>query len=302
MRLLVSLCSSTPGAPEALVVYDAASGRVDPVPLLDSGAGAFGLCVAEDTIYCLIDHGRPDPEEPERSELCALDSSTLEVRWRYSFRLGRDVHSVAAGAVRIFVTSAGTDEVLELPLDDRGHVRDERVVWRPDPSGERADHHHLNDVVIDGDRVLVSGFGPRPTPEWRWKDATAGFVRALPSGELVMGPVYQPHSICRLSADELALCESPRRQVVTSGGRRSAPLPGYARGLCLAGGSLWVGTSRQRRPSEEASILDYAPDHGSDEPGICAISRLDTPTLQIQEVIPLDPHGREVYDIVRLHS
>jgi hypothetical protein len=48
--------------------------------------------------------------------------------------------------------------------------------------------------------------------------------------------------------------------------------------------------------------LDYAPDYGSDDPGICAICRLDTPTLQIQEVIPLEPHGREVYDIVMLHS
>src|SRR4051812_14192944 len=109
--------------------------------------------------------------------------------------------------------------------------------------------------------LLVSGFGPRPTPEWRWKDATAGFVRALPGGELVTGAVYQPHSICRVSPNELAICESPRRRVITTTGRRSELLPGYSRGLCWADGSLWVGTSRQRRASEAASILDYAPTH-----------------------------------------
>ena len=237
MRLLVSLCSSTTEAPEAIVVYDAATGRVEPAPLSDPGAGVFGLCVANSIIYCLIDHGPPSPGEPERSELCALDSATLAVRWRYPFRVGRDVHSVAARGHRLSVTSTGTDEVLELALDDQGRIEDERVIWRAGPAGERADRHHVNDVLIDGDRMLVSGFGPRPTPESGWKDTTAGFVRALPSGDLVMGPVYHPHSICRLSAGELALCESPRRRVVTSTGRRSELLPGYSRGLCLVGGS-----------------------------------------------------------------
>ena len=300
MRLLVSLCSSTTEAPEALVVYDALTAAVEPVSLPDSGAGVFGLCVANGSIYCLIDQGRPSPAEAERSELCRLDSATLAVRWRYAFRVGRDVHSVAAGGHRLLVTSTGTDEVLELALDDHGRIEDERVIWRPNPGSERADRHHVNDVVIDDGRILVSGFGPRPTPGSGWEDATAGFVRALPSGDLVMGPVYHPHSICRLSPDELALCESPHRRVITSTGRRSGLLPGYSRGLCLAGGSLFAGTSRQRRPSEEAAILDYTPSHGPNDPGVCAISRLDTGTLRVQEVIPLDPHGREVYDIVVL--
>lgn len=76
MRLLVSLCSSTAEAPEALVVYDAATERVEPGWLPDSGTGAFGLCVAYGKIYTLVDHGRPNPDEPERSELYALDSGT----------------------------------------------------------------------------------------------------------------------------------------------------------------------------------------------------------------------------------
>lgn len=87
-----------------------------------------------------------------------------------------------------------------------------------------------------------------------------GRVRAgLPEGGLLMGPVYHPHSICRVSTDELAIRESPRRRVITSTGRRSGLLPGYSRGLCWAGDSLWVGTSRQRRSSEEASTLEYTP-------------------------------------------
>jgi hypothetical protein len=43
------------------------------VRLPDPGAGAFGLCVANGRIYTLVDHGRSNPDKPERSELCALD-------------------------------------------------------------------------------------------------------------------------------------------------------------------------------------------------------------------------------------
>jgi hypothetical protein len=158
VRLLVSLCSSTTEAPEAVVVYDADMGTVEPVSLPDSGAGVFGLCVANGSIYCLIDQGRPSPDEAERSGLCRLDSATLAVRWGYAFRVGRDVHSVAAGGHRPLVTSTGTDEVLELALDDQGRIEDERVIWRPNPGSERADRHHVHP------RPPRAGSSPSPRP------------------------------------------------------------------------------------------------------------------------------------------
>src|SRR4051794_16804608 len=124
MRLLISLCNSTPDTPEALVTYDTDSGTPEGVKLEDSGFGVFGLFVWEATVYCVIDRGRAIPDEPERSELVALDASTLSIRWRYAFKVARDVHSIVAYGDRLFAASTGTDEVVELSLDSIGRVTD----------------------------------------------------------------------------------------------------------------------------------------------------------------------------------
>lgn len=187
--------------------------------------------------------------------------------------------------------------MLRLDLDGEGRVKAEQVVWKPDPEAERADLHHLNDVAVIDGRLLISGFGPRPGPR-AWQDARKGFVRSTSDGTVVLGPLYHPHSICDLGSGEFAVCESPRRRVVTNRDRISSRLPGYARGLCLAGGKLYVGTSRNRHPSEPLSILPYRGDYGDE--GLAAICELDPETLDVERMIELSPHGREVYDIALL--
>src|SRR3954447_5147860 len=231
MRLLISLCNSTPDTPEALVTYDTDSGTTEGVKVEDPGHGVFGLAVCEATVYCVADRGRATPDGAEHSELVALDASTLSIRWRYTFKVARDVHSIVASRDRLFAASTGTDEVVELSLDSMGRVTDERVYWRVEQTHERRAGHHMNSLAFVDGHLLVSGFGPRPAEAW--KDAIDGFVLALPSGDRVMRPTYHPHSICALEDGELALCESPRRRVVTSRGRASWSLPGYARGMCL---------------------------------------------------------------------
>lgn len=296
MFLLVSLCSRTDEAPEVLVVVDSGRAVVEPVSVADPAWGAFGLCATPRAIYAVFDHGRPTPGEPERSELRAFDPETLEPCWRYPFRLGRDVHSIAMTSDGLLAVSTGTDEVLRLEVDPERGVTSEEVVWRVG-EGVREDRHHLNGVATAGERTLVYGFGRRPAPD-AWQDARDGFVATLEGDERLLGPVYHPHSICELSADELAVCESPRRRVVTSLGRVSAPLPGYARGMTVAGGTPYVGTSRNRHPSEPLSLLPYDRSPSSIGDGIAAVCRLDPTTLAVEQVIELAPHGREVYDIV----
>ncbi|MDP9301477.1 MAG: TIGR03032 family protein [Actinomycetota bacterium] len=164
----------------------------------------------------------------------------------------------------------------------------------------KGDEQHLNSVASVDGGFLIAGFGRRPPGASSWRAATRGFVRSVPDGNLIMAPLYHPHSICRLARGEVAVCESPRRHVVTSEGRVSDPLPGYARGLLRAGDKLYAGTSRHRRPSEPASILDYGPATSEIDDGACSVCQLDAATLGLESVIPLDPHGREVYDIVAL--
>jgi hypothetical protein len=272
---------------------------IQPIAVPKPALGAFGLCLTSSTVYTVFDLGRPVEEQPERSELRALDPATLRVHWRYSFKLGRDVHSIVADSGGMYAVSTGTDELLRLGLDADGRVTSEEIVWRAEGDDERADRHHVNDVAVVGGQLLVSGFGPRPGPTV-WEGARDGFVRSVADGSVVMGPLYHPHSICDLGSGELAVCESPRRRIVTSTGRISSPLPGYARGLCIAGGRLYVGTSRNRHPSEPLSILPYDRPTAPAGEGIVAICELDLVTLALERVIELRPYGREVYDLVKL--
>jgi hypothetical protein len=299
VRLLVSMCSRTDEAPECLVVCDPDRRLVESVAVADPALGTFGLALTASTVYAVFDLGRPVDEDPERSELRAFDPGTLRVRWRYPFEVGRDVHSIAVEGGQLHAVSTGTDELLRLGLDPDGAVTSEEVVWRPDPEDERTDGQHLNDVALVGGQLLVSGFGPRPGP-MAWQDARDGFVRSVVDGSVVLGPLYHPHSICELGSGEFAVCESPRRRVLTSTGRISGTLPGYARGLCVAGGRLYVGTSRNRHPSEPLSILPYDRSSAPADEGIVAICQLDLGTLAVKQVIELHPYGREVYDIVEL--
>ena len=297
MRLLVSLCSRTAEAPGSLLVLDTAPLQIEAARIVDPAFGTFGLSVSRSTVYSVFDRGRPTPDQPERSELRALDHGSLHERWRYPFTVGRDVHSICADDSSLYAVSTGTDELLQLDLDGEGRVKTEEVVWKPDLEAERTDLHHLNDVAVIDGRLLISGFGRRPGPN-AWQDARMGFVRSTSDGTVVLGPLYHPHSICDLGSGEFAVCESPRRRVVTNKGRTSSPLPGYARGLCLAGGKLYVGTSRNRHPSEPLSILPYRGDYGDE--GLAAICELDLETLDVERIIELSAHGREVYDIAQL--
>lgn len=298
MRLLVSLCARTESAPEALLVYDTASAAIEPIPLPGDVHGVFGIAVGEGVAYCAADMGRPTPGEPERSELLALDLDTMDIRWRYPFRIGLDVHSLLTSDDGLYAVSTGSDELLVMGLADDGRIATEEVLWRVDRTTQRADRHHLNDVRSVGDDLLVSGFGPRPGPA-AWADAREGSVWSIPAGRQILGPIYHPHSICGLLDGELAVCESPRSRVVTSTGRISALLPGYARGMCLDAERLFVGTSRDRRPSEPRSILPHDPP-AQTPPWVCSVSRLDARTLRLEDVVDLAPYGREVYDIVPL--
>lgn len=160
-------------------------------------------------------------------------------------------------------------------------------------SGARTEVNHLNSVCIVDRRPLVAAFGPRPKTSTDWRDARAGGVWS--ERDIVLQPIYHPHSICLVSADEIAVCESPLRRLVTTLGRASRELPGYARGLCVAGDRLFAATSETRHGT--GGVLPYdAPKPFP--PGKCAISELDVAELDIKRTVELTPVAREVYELI----
>ena len=291
MEILVSFCNvSVPGRP-ALGLLDTATSsfRVLQLPRkLPQPVSVAGLGASRDYLYAALPESPPAP-----SELLILERGELAVRNHYVFRSALDVHSLLVSGDALFVVSTGTDEVIELRL--RGcEVLSETVRWRPEPGAPRADNHHLNALCEWRGELLVSGHGKKTAD--RWSSARGGFIVNINRGEQMAQNIHHPHSLVPVG-DTLAYCESSTMAVRLLGDVRAQRLPGYARGLCLAGGKLFVGTSIGRRVSKSTGVINNPAESGVPA-GRCTCSRLAPDTFAVEETVDLSSYGTEIYDLL----
>jgi hypothetical protein len=296
-HLLISFCNTIAGAP-ALALLDLVSSTVAvvDVPEALSTERATGLAVSPEFVFVLTSSASAEPGLPisgrRPSGLWLFDRHDLSLIARHALTEVYDAHSMIVGPDGLDVVSTGTDEVIRIRL--RGaDVNGEDVVWRPDPEGPRTDVHHLNGICRWNDRVIVSGFGKKAGA--LWDSAAAGFVAAVPSGETIAGARH-PHSVMPLD-DTLAYCDSATAQLRVLGSSRAVALPGYARGLCRVGATVFVATSRGRKTSKSTGLLTTRADPGA-VAGRCAIVCCALDTMSIERVIDVEPLGLEIYDLV----
>jgi Domain of unknown function (DUF4915) len=299
MDILVSLCNiSVPGLP-ALGLLDTATSafrilqlpRDLPPNRLSQRAGIHGLAVSTRYVYAVLQ------KDPSPSELLVLARKDLRLLNRYVFQAS-NVHSLCVSGEVLNIVSTGTDEVIELRM--RGsEVISETVFWRPDPEAPRADIHHLNAICAWRGDLLVSGFGKKPGQDWSL--TRDGFIVNVTRGEKFASGIYHPHSLMTIG-DAITYCESGNRTVRVIGRGQTQRLPGYTRGLCLAGQKLFVGTSVGRRVSKSTGML-YNPQHSSGAPaGRCTICRLSASTLEIEDIVDLSDYGYEIYDLLTVEG
>jgi Domain of unknown function (DUF4915) len=246
------------------------------------------------------------------STLLTFDRRDLSLRDRYTFRLGRDVHSLALLDGGLMAVSTGTDALVELAVRD-GRVVDEHVHWRADPIGQEQDLIHLNAVAVqrggpaDGrGALLVSGFGRRTGRSW--SSARKGFIRRVgvwdgAPGAVLAAGLMHPHSVLDDGHDVL-LCASYDRAVRTLGeGEWLTGLPGYARGLCRIRDTVYVATSVGRRRSRSGAgpAAPLGNPHDAGRPtGDCTVVGVDRSTgLPVSQVV-LTPVVKEIYDLLYL--
>jgi uncharacterized protein (TIGR03032 family) len=129
--------------------------------------------------------------------------------------------------------------------------------WRPPFVTALAaeDRCHLNGLaLVDGQPRYVTALGQTDTPGgWRPAKADGGCLLDVPGGAVVACGLSMPHSP-RWHDGRLWLLESGRGRLVVvdvPGGRRQtvAELPGFTRGLALAGPYAFVGLSKIRATS-----------------------------------------------------
>jgi hypothetical protein len=296
-HLLISFCNTTAGAPSlALLDLESWSLSVLDVPDAVATERATGLGMSASHVFVLTSTATAlpgdAPNQRRPSGLWVFDRWDLSVVARHTLARVYDAHSMLIGPDCLDIVSTGSDEVIRATL--RGvEVVQEDVLWRPDADGPRADVHHLNGICRWKDRVIVSGFGKKTGR--LWESAHSGFAAAIPSGEIVANARH-PHSVMPLG-DTLAYCDSASAELRILGSACVISTPGYARGLCQVGSTVFIGTSRGRRTSKSTGLLTNRADPGTTT-GRCAIVCCSLEPFAAERVIDLEPMGLEIYDIL----
>lgn len=129
--------------------------------------------------------------------------------------------------------------------------------WRPPFVSALAaeDRCHLNGMALEDDRPrYVTTLSETDTPEgWRPGKAEGGCLIDVPSGAVVARGFAMPHSP-RVYRGRVWLLDSGRGRLVTMEPSSDRPetvaaVPGYGRGLALAGPVAFVGLSKIRETS-----------------------------------------------------
>ncbi len=143
--------------------------------------------------------------------------------------------------------------------------------------------------------MIVSCFGKKTETE-EWNSARNGFLHNISQNEKIVSNIEHPHSFAVVN-DKLVYCESRKKQACFVNDNNTITLPGYARGLCIAGDKLFAGTSASSKVSKSTGKLIKPLGLGI-EGGDCTVSRINPNTVQIEKTVSLRKYAEEIYEFL----
>lgn len=174
-------------------------------------------------------------------------------------------------------------------------------LWKP-PFISRLtpfDHCHLNGLALDDGRPrFVTALGTTDTPQgWRQDKLRGGVLIEIESGETVLEGLAMPHSP-RMIGGRLFLLNSAACELLAVDPERRTRevvvrLPGFARGLAVAGDYLFVGLSQLRHDHRVFGDLPIASAQGL----YCGVLCLHLPTGRIAGELRYLRTCKEIYDV-----
>ncbi|HZH66195.1 MAG TPA: DUF4915 domain-containing protein [Flavisolibacter sp.] len=298
MHILVSFCNlrSLPGRPAlGLFNADTMDLRVLKLPVeVPQGIGMMGLAISSQFVFVGLQVSGGTKAAFSPPGLLIFNRSNFSLVHHYTFGLVKDIHSfwLSKDEARLYVVSTGTDEVIEVKLE-RATVVAEKFFWRPEPEGVREDVFHINCIYEWQGDLVISGFGKKTENE-EWNSARNGFIFNISQNKTIVSGIEHPHSFAGADG-RLAYCESRKRQLCFVNDKDTITLPGYARGLCIAGDKLFAGTSASRKKSKSTGKLNKS--LGIDG-GECSISQINLRTPEIEKTVNLRKYGEEIYELL----
>jgi uncharacterized protein (TIGR03032 family) len=173
--------------------------------------------------------------------------------------------------------------------------------WRPPFVTALAaeDRCHLNGLaIVSGRPKYATALGESDTPNgWRASRHHGGCLMEVSSGEVISRGLSMPHSP-RWHDGRLWLLESGIGQLVLvdpATGRRQpvAELPGFARGLALAGAYAFVGLSKIR----PTSAMDGVPLADRREQLKCGVAVVDLRSGRVVALLEFQTAVEEIFDV-----
>jgi uncharacterized protein (TIGR03032 family) len=171
--------------------------------------------------------------------------------------------------------------------------------WRPPFVSAIAaeDRCHLNGLVlVDGRPRYVTALGETDTPQgWRPNKPRGGCLIDVPSGEFLSRGLSMPHSP-RWHDDRLWLLESGTGELLMMDrGRRESVtvVPGFARGLVLAGRYAFVGLSKIRETSAMAGVPLAEKRHELK----CGVAVVDVRAGVVAALLEFQTAVEEIFDV-----
>jgi uncharacterized protein (TIGR03032 family) len=173
--------------------------------------------------------------------------------------------------------------------------------WRPPFITALAaeDRCHLNGLaIVDGKPRYVTALGTTDVRDgWRAEKPHGGCVIDVSSGEIVSRGLSMPHSP-RWHDGRLWLLESGTGKLVlidpATGRRESvAELPGFARGLALAGPYAFVGLSKIR----PTSAMDGVPLASRREQLKCGVAVVELRSGRVMALLEFQTAVEEIFDV-----
>jgi uncharacterized protein (TIGR03032 family) len=172
--------------------------------------------------------------------------------------------------------------------------------WRPPFITALAaeDRCHLNGLALrDGRPRYVTALGETDTAQgWRPNKPRGGCLMDVPTGEVLSRGLSMPHSP-RWHNDRIWLLESGTGRLLTiePGDRRNfvAEVPGFARGLVLAGPYAFVGLSKIR----ETSAMDGVPLAERRKDLKCGVAVVDVRSGFLIAMLEFQTAVEEIFDV-----
>jgi uncharacterized protein (TIGR03032 family) len=207
---------------------------------------------------------------------------------------GIDIHEMAVVDGQCYYINTAFSCICLLDSDYSFHP-----VWRPHfVSGySPEDRCHLNGLGLkDGQLAFLTALGTTDSPEgWRSNKRSGGVLMDFPSGEVIAAGLSMPHSP-RWHNGKLWVLESGKGSLgwvdmATGKVETVVTLPGFTRGLAMAGPLAFVGMSQLREKGAFADI----PVTESQVERACGVSVIHLETGQVIGFIKFSAAVQEIF-------